>query len=152
MVRSRLFEEGNLRRTESETVAVVFALLGDMRVSGIAQRIAKVVAMTRVRWAAALGWLALVWLALRTALPPMPAFAEVRAAWIPLNAILLDRDGRELGRVRTDLGARRGDWTPLAAISPALPRALIADENRCYHNPGVDWAAVEPRSHRGRAG
>ncbi len=99
--------------------------------------------MTRARWAAALGWLALVWLALRTAPPPMPAFAEVRAAWTPSDAILLDRDGRELGRVRTDLGARRGDWTPLAAISPALPRALIAaEDHRFYRHSGVDWAAI----------
>ena len=80
---------------------------------------------------------------LHTAPPALPSYAAARAAWRPSDAVLLDRHGRELGRVRTDMGARRGDWVPLAAISPALVRAAIAAEDRrFYAHHGVDWRAV----------
>jgi len=57
--------------------------------------------------------------------------------------VLLDRHGRELGRVRIDASARRGDWVALAAISPALTRAVVASEDRRFFaHGGVDWTAV----------
>ena len=68
-----------------------------------------------------------------------PSFAEVRASWIPSDAILLDRHGAVLQQVRQDRAIRRLDWTPLAGISPALIKAiLLAEDRRFYEHGGLD--------------
>jgi penicillin-binding protein 1C len=97
--------------------------------------------------------LAVIWLLWRTAPPALPSYADARAAWAPSEAVLLDRGGQELGRVRTDYGARRGDWVPLAVVSPALSATLIAAEDRRFreHN-GVDWRAIGGSLHARLAG
>jgi len=93
-----------------------------------------------------LGILALAasaWLVWRTTPPELPSYADARAAWVPSDALLLDRRGQELGRVRIDYGARRGDWLPLATVSPALGTTLIAAEDRRFRqHHGVDWRAI----------
>jgi penicillin-binding protein 1C len=75
--------------------------------------------------------------------PTPPQFQAVVAAYRTSEARLLDRRGRLLHTLRVDDGRRRLDWTPLANISPALPKAVIATEDRrFYQHHGVDWTAV----------
>lgn len=89
---------------------------------------------------------ALVW---RTQPAPVPDFAAV-AAQPGSEAVLLDRQGRELARRRTDPAQRRLDWVPLAAISPDLIRRMVAAEDRRFwQHHGVDWRAVAAAT-RGR--
>lgn len=79
----------------------------------------------------------------RTAPPELPDFAAVKSRYRLSEALLLDRDGHELQRLRMDYRARRLDWTPLAEISPALPDAVIAAEDRRFaRHGGVDLLAV----------
>gem|GEM_PF-3725719 len=81
------------------------------------------------------------WLESRLIHPP--SFAEVRSSWIPSEAMLVDRDGGVLQRVRQDRAIRRLDWTPLAGISPALIKAIVLAEDRRFHkHGGVDGLAM----------
>ncbi len=73
----------------------------------------------------------------------VPGFEAVRGAWSSSDALLLDRHGRILDRRRIDLGARRLDWVPLDAVSPALARAVVHSEDRRFHrHHGVDWRSL----------
>lgn len=75
--------------------------------------------------------------------PAMPDPAMVRAAWQPTESWLYDRDGRLLESVRVDFTRRRLGWVPLDRIAPALPRAVIAAEDRRFaSHGGVDWLAL----------
>ncbi len=69
-----------------------------------------------------------------------PSFAAVRARYAASDAVLLDRHGVELARVRVDRDARRTPWTPLATMSPQLAAALVdGEDRRFYGHHGVDW-------------
>ncbi len=73
----------------------------------------------------------------------LPSFTQVRQEWRPSDAWLLDRNGRELQRVRLDNTVRRFAWTGVNEISPTLKAALLASEDqRFYEHEGVDWTAV----------
>lgn len=73
----------------------------------------------------------------------VPSFEAVRAEWRESDAVLLDRNGRELQRVRVDAKVRRLAWTPLAQVSPALRQAVIESEDRRFdEHEGVDWRAA----------
>ncbi|WP_236943648.1 penicillin-binding protein 1C [Jeongeupia sp. USM3] len=73
----------------------------------------------------------------------LPTFDAVRADWRSSDAVLLDRRGVEIQRVRVDMTQRRGDWVALAETSPALRHALVVSEDRrFYAHSGVDWSAV----------
>jgi len=73
----------------------------------------------------------------------LPAFAEVKSAWRPSSAYLLDRHGEVIHERRVDFSAYRRDWTPLAAVSPALIKAVLtAEDRRFYEHQGVDWRAL----------
>ena len=75
--------------------------------------------------------------------PAMPDAALVKAAWKPTESWLYDRDGRLLESVRIDFTRRRLAWVPLDRIAPALPRAVIAAEDRRFaDHGGVDWLAL----------
>ena len=100
----------------------------------------------RIRWwwlllgALAMTILALAWW---TRPPPMPAYAEVRAAWQPSEAWLYDRNGVLLDSERVDFQQRRGAWVPLTKIGNAVPAAVIAAEDRRFlSHDGVDWLAI----------
>ena len=83
--------------------------------------------------------------ALVLALPAVHAldFDAVRAAHRSSDTRVLDRHGEQLQRVRTDPQLRRGAWTGLADISPALREALVLSEDqRFYQHAGIDWRAV----------
>ncbi|WP_229797463.1 penicillin-binding protein 1C [Jeongeupia chitinilytica] len=73
----------------------------------------------------------------------LPTFEAVKADWRSSDAVLLDRHGVEIQRVRVDMKQRRGDWVTLAETSPALRHALVVSEDkRFYVHSGVDWSAV----------
>lgn len=70
-------------------------------------------------------------------------FAQVKANHRPSDIQMLDRHGEFLQRVRTDPQVRKGQWTPLQDMSPALLTALVMSEDkRFYEHSGVDWQAV----------
>jgi penicillin-binding protein 1C len=72
-----------------------------------------------------------------------PTPAQVRAAWQPSEARLLDRHGVALDAVRVDLRARRGDWVLLPDISPALGAAVLqAEDQRFLQHGGIDLRAA----------
>ncbi|MET0681777.1 MAG: penicillin-binding protein 1C [Casimicrobiaceae bacterium] len=73
----------------------------------------------------------------------LPTFNDVKAAYRPSDAILLDRRGVPIQTVRVDRAVRRLPWVPLQDMSPALLRALVLSEDRnFYEHAGVDWGAL----------
>ena len=71
------------------------------------------------------------------------SFDQIKREFRPSDTQILDRSGELLQRVRTDASVRRGQWTPLADVSPALRTALLLSEDkRFYAHSGVDWRAV----------
>ena len=73
----------------------------------------------------------------------VPSFAEIRAAYIESDALLLARDGRPLQSKRIDMTQRRLPWTRIEEVSPAFLRALLASEDKkFYEHSGVDWSAA----------
>ncbi|WP_194711659.1 penicillin-binding protein 1C [Noviherbaspirillum soli] len=88
-------------------------------------------------------WLPLLLLCAASAVQAMQTYDDVRAAFQPSDALLLDRHGAPLQQVRIDASARRLAWVSLADISPAMRNALIASEDkRFYQHAGIDWNAV----------
>ena len=87
--------------------------------------------------------------ALLGAVPLAPAaqtvpadFAAVRSGFRSSESLLLDRHGEPLHELRTDPTRRRLEWVPLDRVSPALVAAVIAAEDRRFHeHAGVDWTA-----------
>ncbi|MDD5035028.1 MAG: penicillin-binding protein 1C [Methylococcaceae bacterium] len=73
----------------------------------------------------------------------LPSFQEVKAAWLPSEAFLLDREGKLVQELRLDFKVRRLSWTNLDEMSPALIEAIVAAEDRRFQrHPGVDWRAL----------
>ena len=73
----------------------------------------------------------------------LPGFEEVRAAYRPSDAWLLDRHGEALAVVRIDHHARRLPWVPLKDIAPALQKTvLFSEDKRFLEHAGVDWQAA----------
>ncbi len=71
------------------------------------------------------------------------SFDQIKRDFHPSDTQILARDGETLHRVRTDPTVRRGQWTALADVSPALRAALLLSEDkRFYEHSGVDWRAV----------
>ncbi|MBV7535571.1 penicillin-binding protein 1C [Duganella sp. sic0402] len=72
-----------------------------------------------------------------------PSFEQVRAAYRPSDAQLLDRHGEAIQSLRIDMTVRRLPWVALNDISPALPAAVLqAEDRRFYQHDGVDWSAA----------
>jgi penicillin-binding protein 1C len=70
-------------------------------------------------------------------------FADVQAAYVSSEALLLDRHGAPLSELRVNAKIRQLDWVTLADVSPALSAALIAAEDkRFYAHDGVDWPGL----------
>jgi penicillin-binding protein 1C len=73
----------------------------------------------------------------------LPTPAQVQAEYRSSETLILDRHGEVLHRLRSDAQGRRGPWTRLADISPAMRTALVFSEDRdFYAHSGVDWSAV----------
>lgn len=82
----------------------------------------------------------------------LPAYEEVRASYRPSDAVLVDRDGRMLQELRTDLGVRRLGWTPLEDVSPSLREAVVrAEDKRFFQHAGADWRALAAAGMKGLA-
>jgi len=99
----------------------------------------------RLRQALGLQLLLAIFFVAITASPAraIPTFDEVRADFKPSDTVLLSREGEVLQRLRTDPTVRRGQWVPLADISPALRQALVLSEDkRFFEHSGVDWRAA----------
>ncbi|BCO26550.1 monofunctional biosynthetic peptidoglycan transglycosylase [Rhodoferax lithotrophicus] len=70
-------------------------------------------------------------------------FDQVRSSHQPSDTLILDRQGVELHRLRTDASVRRGRWVALGDMSAALRMAIVLSEDRrFYEHSGVDWQAV----------
>lgn len=73
----------------------------------------------------------------------IPTFNQVKAAYQPSTAYLLDRQGSLLHSVRLDMQAQRAPWVGLAQISPQLAYAVITAEDKNFEShSGVDWSAL----------
>jgi penicillin-binding protein 1C len=73
----------------------------------------------------------------------LTTFEEVKRDFRSSDTAVLDRNGELLQRVRTDPTVRRGQWTALADVSPALRTAMVLSEDRrFYEHSGIDWRAV----------
>jgi penicillin-binding protein 1C len=82
-------------------------------------------------------------LASACAVAAVPTPEQVRAAWQPSEARLLDRHGAVLGSLRVDMRARRAGWVALADVSPALGAAVLqAEDQRFMQHGGVDLRAA----------
>lgn len=76
-------------------------------------------------------------------LPAIPSFAQVRAAHVKSEGVLLDRNGEILHELRIDKQGRRLDWISLEKISPALQSAVIFAEDRRFHtHGGINWISL----------
>ena len=70
-------------------------------------------------------------------------FDQIKGGYRSSDTLILDRNGEQLHRLRTDTTVRRGQWVALADISPALRAGLVLSEDkRFYEHSGVDWQAV----------
>ena len=77
------------------------------------------------------------------ALAAFVSFEDVKREFRSSDTAVLDRNGELLQRVRTDATVRRGQWTALADVSPALRTAMVLSEDRrFYEHSGIDWRAV----------
>ena len=65
----------------------------------------------------------------------IPTYDEVRADFRPSDTLVLSREGEVLQRLRTDATVRRGQWVPLADVSPALRTALAPQPLPTGHRP-----------------
>jgi penicillin-binding protein 1C len=105
-------------------------------------------AMGRLRyrwqqWLAAFAGSAALCVAHAAPATALPSYAQVRAAYRPSDAQLLDRHGTPIQSLRTDLTVRRLPWVALADISPSLPAAVLqAEDQRFYQHGGVDLEAM----------
>jgi penicillin-binding protein 1C len=80
----------------------------------------------------------------------LPTLEQVRAARGRSDAVLLDRRGDVVHRLRVDPKGRRLEWMPLDAISPALRSAIVAAEDRrFYEHRGVDARSIAASLLRG---
>ena len=87
------------------------------------------------------GWA--LWVVCASAAGAIPPFSAVRADFQPSDTLILSREGEVLQRLRTDATVRRGQWVPLAEVSPALRQALVLSEDqRFFEHSGVDWRAA----------
>ena len=85
----------------------------------------------------------LAWVACIPTAWALPTFDEVRTDFRPSDTVILSTEGEVLQRLRTDATVRRGQWVPLADVSPALRTALVLSEDkRSYEHSGVDWRAA----------
>ena len=73
----------------------------------------------------------------------VPSYSEVRAAYVPSDAWLLDRHGVVVASRRIRYDVRRLPWVPLSDVSAALVTAIVAGEDRHFWgHHGVDWRSV----------
>ncbi len=75
--------------------------------------------------------------------PPIPDYAQARAAYRPSEAWLYDRHGVLIDSARVDFATRRLAWTPLDRIAAVVPRTIVAaEDHRFASHGGIDWLAL----------
>ena len=73
----------------------------------------------------------------------VPTIEAVRDSTRGSEAMLLDRHGEPLQRLRMDRSKRQLDWVALDGVSPALIEAiLVSEDRRFWRHPGVDPIAL----------
>ena len=88
-------------------------------------------------------WAAVSACAVLTACGPAVELGQIQQQHPSSSAWLLDRHGAVMQEVRVDFSRRQGEWQPLAAISPALKRTVVAfEDKRFYDHGGVDLRAL----------
>ena len=71
-----------------------------------------------------------------------PEFAQVRAAYRPSEARLVDRNGAPLAERRLHFDGFQRAWVRIDSLSPAMLEALLeAEDRRFYEHEGIDWRA-----------
>ena len=96
----------------------------------------------RSRLLAALGLAAVLAIAAAPS-EAVPTYSEVRSAWRPSEAYLLDRHGEILHQMRVDFRQRRLAWVSIEEMSSTFRKAVLgAEDRRFYSHSGVDWAAL----------
>ena len=94
------------------------------------------------RWIPACAGMAIWWSALCFAAGPV-SFDSIRAGYAPSDRLILDRKGAVIQHVRVDDKVRRGAWTSLDEVSPALIDAvLLSEDKRFFEHGGVDLRAA----------
>lgn len=75
--------------------------------------------------------------------PPLPDYAQARAAYKPSEAWLYDRNGTLIDSARVDYQVRRLAWTPLDQVSTIARDTILAAEDRRFRDHGgIDWLAL----------
>ncbi|MDY0271586.1 MAG: penicillin-binding protein 1C [Advenella sp.] len=93
--------------------------------------------------AVALMALAFFLMRLMVAQQDVPSFDAVKSGYRSSYVALLDHHGRLLQQQRQDFRERRGEWTTIDDISPAMLDALLVSEDkRFYSHHGVDALAL----------
>jgi penicillin-binding protein 1C len=87
---------------------------------------------------------------------PVPSFEQIKTANNSSEALLLDRHGQILQRLRLDKSRRMLEWVSLKEISPTMQQAiLVAEDKRFYSHHGIDLtaagSALIDNLHRSRA-
>jgi penicillin-binding protein 1C len=73
----------------------------------------------------------------------LPDFHALRASYVSSEGRLLDRKGELLQEVRISSKGRALGWVSLEKVSPVLPQALLAvEDKRFFEHQGVDFKAV----------
>jgi penicillin-binding protein 1C len=73
----------------------------------------------------------------------VPSYADVRAAYVSSETLLVDRHGAPLSEIRANAKVRQLEWVTLAEVSPAMSAALVAAEDkRFWEHDGVDWTGL----------
>lgn len=99
---------------------------------------------------------AVVAIAISVLINPAPTFESVRSESFSSEAVMLDRHGVIIEKLRLDHKRRMLDWIALHDISPVFQRAILAAEDkRFYWHPGVDplgaISALADNLHRSNA-
>jgi penicillin-binding protein 1C len=83
----------------------------------------------------------------------VPSPAQVKEAYLPSDAVLLDRHGEPLQSLRVDLRARQAPWVALADVSPAMREAIVlAEDRRFREHGGIDLRAAGKAAWDGLSG
>ncbi|MCB1178031.1 MAG: penicillin-binding protein 1C [Leptospiraceae bacterium] len=70
-------------------------------------------------------------------------FKDIKKEFISSESYLLDKNGKILQSLRTNLKERKINWTPLEKVSNTFLEAVIQTEDkRFYDHSGVDWIAL----------
>lgn len=110
-----------------------------LRAAGLRSALSRASLVRAARVLGGAGALVCVGIAALVVTAQVPRYDEVRSARRSSEAVLLDRNGVLIQRMRLDLRQRMLEWVALDAMSPALLRAVVVSEDRRFwRHIGVD--------------